>query len=151
MWTPLFLNPSDDVFGRFNLAALLRLPHLVCLFVNHDQQVWCLLANPVLLIDLHGRAYRPMVTIGGACSVESPSNRMQTSPVVDATILHHFRQLRMQCMTVDNVDTCLSVPATYYITASYLLDADPLSALWTNRDTDRGAAGVQVTRRLDRS
>jgi len=25
---PLFLHPSDGVFGRFDLAALLRLPHL---------------------------------------------------------------------------------------------------------------------------
>ena len=28
-----FLNPSDGVFGRFDLAALLRLPHLKFLFV----------------------------------------------------------------------------------------------------------------------
>ena len=36
VWTPLFLEPSDGVFGRFDLAALLGLPHfqflLVCLY-----------------------------------------------------------------------------------------------------------------------
>ena len=33
VWTPLFLHPSHGVFGRFDLAALLRLPHLKFLFV----------------------------------------------------------------------------------------------------------------------
>ena len=33
VWTPLFLASSDGVFGRFDLAALLRLPHLQLLFV----------------------------------------------------------------------------------------------------------------------
>ena len=34
VWSLLFLDPSDGVFGRFGLAALLRLPHdLRCLFV----------------------------------------------------------------------------------------------------------------------
>ena len=33
VWTPLFLNPSDGVFGRFDLAALLRLRHLQLSFV----------------------------------------------------------------------------------------------------------------------
>jgi len=31
---PLFLDPSDGVFGRFDLADLLRLPHLKYLFVS---------------------------------------------------------------------------------------------------------------------
>ena len=37
VWTPLFWDPSDGVFGRFDLAALLRLPHLkffVCLLFD---------------------------------------------------------------------------------------------------------------------
>ena len=34
VWTPLYLNPSDGAFGRFDLAALLRLLHFKsCLFV----------------------------------------------------------------------------------------------------------------------
>ena len=33
VWNPLFLDPSDGVFSRFYLAVLLRLPHLMCLFV----------------------------------------------------------------------------------------------------------------------
>ena len=33
VWYPLFSDPSDGVFGRFGLAALLRLPHLKFLVV----------------------------------------------------------------------------------------------------------------------
>ena len=33
VWNPLSLGPSNGVFGRSDLAALLRLPHLKCLFV----------------------------------------------------------------------------------------------------------------------
>ena len=35
VWSPLLSDPSDGIFGRFDLAALLRLPHLNCLFVSH--------------------------------------------------------------------------------------------------------------------
>jgi len=33
VWNPLLLDPSVGVFGRFDLLALLRLPHLTFLFV----------------------------------------------------------------------------------------------------------------------
>ena len=33
VWNPLCLDPYDGVFGWYDLAALLRLPHLRCLFV----------------------------------------------------------------------------------------------------------------------
>jgi len=33
VWNPLSWDPSDGVFGRFDLAAPLRLPHLICVFV----------------------------------------------------------------------------------------------------------------------
>ena len=33
-WNPLSLDPYNGVFGCFDLAALLRLPHLICLFVS---------------------------------------------------------------------------------------------------------------------
>ena len=32
VWNPLVLDPYDGVFGCFDLAALLRLPHLKSLF-----------------------------------------------------------------------------------------------------------------------
>ena len=32
VWNPLILDPSDGVSGRFDLAALLGLPYLKCLF-----------------------------------------------------------------------------------------------------------------------
>ena len=41
VWNPLCLDPDDGVFGGFDLAAFLRLPHLECLFV-------CLLHNPFM-------------------------------------------------------------------------------------------------------
>ena len=33
VWNPLSLDPSSGVLGRFDLAALLQLPHLKCLFI----------------------------------------------------------------------------------------------------------------------
>ena len=33
VWNPLLLDPSDGVFGRFDLAKRLRLPHLQSSFV----------------------------------------------------------------------------------------------------------------------
>ena len=32
VWKSLSLDPSNKVFGWFNLAALVRLPHVICLF-----------------------------------------------------------------------------------------------------------------------
>ena len=43
VWIPLFLDPSDGVFGRFDLAALCGCRTLnFCLFVCYVQgQVYC--------------------------------------------------------------------------------------------------------------
>ena len=69
VWNPIFLDPTDCVFGHFGLAALLRLPHLkflfVCLFIPPGAAqvgVHCITASflsPPGFLSLHRTAPSP--------------------------------------------------------------------------------------------
>ena len=87
VWIPLFLDPSDGVFGRFDLAALCG-----CRTLN-----FCLFVNCHLTRRLGFNHHPPLAHLNSGCSRQNPVDQYPARSG-SGTLLQHAG-VNMACLT----------------------------------------------------